>query len=63
MNRFCYLCLYIVFLMLSGMVIAAVRSPEGKGLTSWLLLVMFNVFCYFPMWYPGLGVVLDYIDS
>ena len=20
-------------------------------------------FCHFPMWYPGSGVVLDYIDS
>ena len=21
------------------------------------------IFCYFPMWYPGSGVVLDYIVS
>ena len=25
--------------------------------------VMFIVFCYFPMWYPGSGVVLDCIVS
>ena len=42
--------------------IAALWSP-GKGLTSWLLLLMFIVFCYFPMWYPGSGVVLDCIVS
>ena len=37
-----HLCL--VFLMLSCMFIAALWSPAGKGLTSWLLLVMFIVF-------------------
>ena len=31
---------------------------SGKGLTSWLLLVIFIVFCYIPTWYPGSGVVL-----
>ena len=26
--------------------------------------VMFScVFCHFPMWFPGSGVVLDYIES
>ena len=39
-------------------------APAGKGLTSWLLIVMFKfVFVIFPMWYPGSGVVLDCIDS
>ena len=28
-----------------------------------LLNVMFIVFCPFPMWCPGSGVVHDYIDS
>ena len=34
-----------------------------KGLTSWLLFVIFIVFCYFPMryMYPGSGKVLDRI--
>ena len=35
-----HLCL--VFVMLLCMFIAAVWSPAGKGLTSWLLFVMFN---------------------
>ena len=41
MNHLCYLC--IVFVMLSRLFIAALWSPEGKGLTSWLLFVMFIV--------------------
>ena len=41
-GSFVFLCL--VFLMLSRLSIAAVWSPTGKGLTSWLLLVMFIVF-------------------
>ena len=47
MDHLCYLCL--VFVMLSRLFIAAVWSPAGKGLTSWLLFVMFNcVFVTFP---------------
>ena len=61
MDHLCYLC--FVFLMLSRLFIAALWSPAGKGLTSSLLLVMFLYFCYFPMWYPGSGVVLDCIVS
>ena len=54
---------YFVLLKPFRLFIAALRSPAGKGLTSWLLLVMFIVLCYFLMWYPGLGVVLDCIVS
>ena len=47
MDHLCYL--YLVFFMLSRLFIAAVWSPAGKGLTSWLLFVMFNcVFLTFP---------------
>ena len=60
MDHLCYLC--PVFVMLSRLFIAALWSPAGKGLTYWLLFVMF-VFCHFSMWYPGSGVVLDCIDS
>ena len=41
MDHLCYLCL--VFAMHSHLFIAALRSPEGKGLTSWLLFMMFIV--------------------
>ena len=38
-----------VFVMLSRLFIAALWSPAGKGLTSWLLFVIFNcVFVTFP---------------
>ena len=40
MDHLCYLCL--VFVMLSRLFIAALWSPEGKGLNSWLLFVIFN---------------------
>ena len=39
MDHLCYL--YLVFVMLSRLFIATLWSPEGKGLTSWLLFVMF----------------------
>ena len=54
-----FLCL--VFLMLSGLFIAALWLPAGRGLTSWLLLVM--LICYFPVWYPGSGAILDCVVS
>ena len=60
MDHLCYLCL--VFVMLSRLSIAALWSPEEKGLTSWLLFVMFIVIFCFPIWYPGTGVILDCID-
>ena len=40
MDHLCYL--YLVFVMLSHLFIAALWSPAGKGLTSRLLFVMFN---------------------
>ena len=39
MDHLCYLCL--AFVMLSSLFIAALLSPEGKGLTSLLMFVMF----------------------
>ena len=41
MDHLCYLCL--VFANLSRLFIAALWSPEGKGMTSCLLFVMFIV--------------------
>ena len=39
-NHLCYLCL--VFFMLSRLFIATLWSHAAKGLTAWLLFVMFN---------------------
>ena len=56
MDHLCYLCL--VFVMRSVPFIAALWTPAGKGLTSWLLFMMFK--CVFvtltrcilgSMWY------------
>ena len=64
MVHLCYFCL--VFVMLTRLFIAALWSPAGKGLSSWLLLALVCdvqlCTCHFPMWYPGSGVVLDCID-
>ena len=49
-----FLCL--VFLMLSRLFIAALRSPAGKGMTSWLVLVMFIVFLLL-----SLGCILGHV--
>ena len=47
MDHLCYLCL--VFVMLWCLFIDALWSPAGKGLTSWLLFVLFNCgFVTFP---------------
>ena len=47
MDHLCYLCL--VFVKPLRLLIAALWSPAGKGLTSWLSSVMFNcVFVTFP---------------
>ena len=71
MDHLCYLCL--VFVMLSRLFIAALWSPAGKGLTSWLLFVMFNcVFVTFPcgilgqVWYLIVSIpdlcLLSYLE-
>ena len=44
MDRLCYLCL--VFVMISLLFIAALWSPEGKGLTSLFLVVLFIVILF-----------------
>ena len=38
MDHLCYFC--IVFVMLSRLLIAALWSPAGKGLTCWLSFVV-----------------------
>ena len=53
---FCYLHFMFVFVMLSCLFLVALWSPAGKGLTSWLLCVMFScVFVTFPYGVPGLS--------
>ena len=49
-DHLCYLCL--VFVILSRPFIAALLSPAGKELTTWLVLVMFN--CVFVTFLCGI---------
>ena len=60
-DHLCFLC--HVFLMLSRLFIAALWSPAGKQLTSWLLLVMFIAFLLLSHVISWSGVVLDCIVS
>ena len=50
MDPFSYLCFMFVFSVLSCLFPAALRSPAGKGVASWLsFVVMFScVFVTFP---------------
>ena len=53
----CLLCLCALLF------ICALWSPAGKGLTSWLSFVVSTVSLLLSHWYPGSGVVLDFINS
>ena len=57
MGHLCYFC--FVFVMLSRLLIGALWSPAGKGLTFWPSFVVLN--CVVVI--TGSGVVLDCIDS
>ena len=61
MDHLCYLC--PVFVMLSRLFTAALWSPEGKALTSWLLFVMYIVILLCPghphRFYYGLNLMDD----
>ena len=42
MDHLCYICLVFVMLSCARLLIDALWSPGGRGLTSWLLFVMSN---------------------
>ena len=48
--------------MLSRLFVAALWSSAGKGLTSWLLIVMFNCVLSLSHVVSWAGVVLDFMD-
>ena len=50
MDHLCYF--FLVFFMISCLFIAALWSPAGKGLTSWLLFVILN--CVFVTFSCGI---------
>ena len=64
MDLLCFCSVLCLLCLCARLFICALWSPAGKGLTSWLLFVVF--FCEFlslSHWYPVSGVVLDCIDS
>ena len=61
MNPFCYLS-FVCHAFLSVHCSIVFTCWKGSNLLA-LLYVMFSLcFCYFLMWCPGLGVVLDCIN-
>ena len=58
-----FFCGSFVLVMLLRLLVAALWSTEGKGLTSWLLFVMFIVSLLLSHLVSWTGVVLDCIDS
>ena len=56
-----YLSVLCLLCLCAGLFICALWSPAGNGLTSCLWCV--TVSLSLSHWYPGLGVVLDCIES
>ena len=58
---FCYAFMTHVCLLYC---LASSLQPAVRGLTSWFSCMLCSlVFCHFPIWCPGLGVVFNCIDS
>ena len=58
MDLLCFSVLWLLCLF-ACLFKCALLSPAGKGLTSWLSFVAFNVNLSLSHWYPWSGVVLD----
>ena len=63
MDLLCFCSVLCLLCLCVRLFICASWSPAGKGLTSWLLFVVYTVNLSLSHWYPGSGVVLDCIDS
>ena len=63
MDLLCFFSVLCLLCLCARLVICALWSPAGKGLTSWLSYVVSTVSWSLSHWYPGSGVVLDCIDS
>ena len=62
-DLFCFCSVLCLRCLCARLFICALWSPAGKGLTSWLSIVVSTVSLSLSHWYPGSGVVLDCIDS
>ena len=63
MDLLCFCSVLWLLCLCVRLFICALWSPAGKGLTSWLSFVVPTVSLSLSHWYPGSGVVLDFIDS
>ena len=63
MNLLCFCSVLCLLCLFARLLICALWSPAGKGLTSWLSFVVSTVSLSLNHWYPGSSVVLDIIDS
>ena len=63
MDLLCFCSVLCLLYLCVCLFICALRSPAGKGLTSWLSFVVSTVSLSLSHWYSGSGVVLDCIDS
>ena len=63
MDLLCFCSVLCLLCLCARLFICALWSPAGKGLTSWLSLVVSTVSLSLSRWCPGSVVVLDYIDS
>ena len=61
---FCRLCFVFVFVILPCLFMQPCGHLMGKNWSNGPLVCnVILVFCHFPIWCPGSGVVLDCIDS
>ena len=63
MDLLCFCSVLCLLCLCARLLICALWSPAGKGLTSWLSSVVTAVSLSLSHRYPGSSVVLDYIDS
>ena len=63
MDLLCFCSVLCLLCLCARLFICALRSPAGKGLSSWLSFVVFTVSLSLSHLHPGSGVVLDCIDS
>ena len=59
----CFCSVLCLLCLCARLFICALGSPAGKGLTSWLSIVVSTMSLSLSHWYPGSSVVFDCIDS
>ena len=63
MDLLCFCSVLCLLCLCARLFVFALWSPAGKGLASWLSLVVSAVSLSLTHWCPGSGVVLDCINS